>query len=188
MKSDMPGKFAENPYYVEYETLLKRLHELNATGAGDSEEADLLRDEMDRPYSELSYEEVERLRGLSADLHMLDDSELYEPLQPGEDPVERSPERLMERFRDAWTQGDAETALTVMRLGPLPLDQAQIAYLRAEAYEQLGHPDTALFFAQYAAQLAPEDGLYPLKVLRLLSASGRSAEARAPTPEHATPT
>src|SRR4051794_3415239 len=106
----MPGRFAENHYYVEYEALLKRLHELNATGRGETEEADLLRDEMDRPYGELDAEEIERLRGLSADLQMLQDDEIFEPLEPGEDAAERTPEQLRQWLQAARDSGDLETA------------------------------------------------------------------------------
>jgi hypothetical protein len=183
----MTSMFAANPNYLEYEDLLKELHRLIAEGKGDSDEADNVREIMEWPERKLTREELDRLEGLSADLYMLQDNEVFEPLEPGEDPAERTPDRLMQRLRDAWAQADAETSLAVMRLGPLPLAQAQIAYLRAEAYEQLGHPDTALLFANYAVQLAPQNEIYKLRALRLLSASGRPTEVDAPAGEYATP-
>jgi len=180
----MPGRFAENHYYVEYEALLKRLHELNATGRGETEEADLLRDEMDRPYGELDAEEIERLRGLSADLQMLQDDEIFEPLEPGEDAAERTPEQLRQWLQAARDSGDLETALAVMRKGPLPIARDQIAYLRASLYASLGHPATALLFMRYAAQLAPQNETYELMLLRILMQAGREEEARSRAVTH----
>ena len=72
----MSARFVDNPYYVEYESLLKRLHKLNADGQGDGEEARILREEMDRPLQELTPEEIERLNNLSSDLYMLQDKEV----------------------------------------------------------------------------------------------------------------
>jgi tetratricopeptide (TPR) repeat protein len=172
----MQGTFADNPYYVEYEALLKRLHRMIAEGRGDSDEADALRDEMDRPERQLSYEEMERLGGLSADLYMLQDDEVYEPLEPGEDPADRAPERLRERVTEAWERGDAEDALALLRKGSVGFSQDQLAYIRARAYEKLGHLDTALLFMRYAEERCPEDNGYRWGILHLLNRLEQSEE------------
>jgi DNA-binding NarL/FixJ family response regulator len=52
------ASFDDNPHYVRYVELLKRLHELVRTGEGDSADADDLREQMDAPWSHLSEEEI----------------------------------------------------------------------------------------------------------------------------------
>src|SRR5262245_18001598 len=117
----MTRTFTDNPNYLEYERLLKELHHLIRDGQGDSDEADKIRDSMDWPERKLTREEHDRLKGLSADLYMLQDDEVFEPLQAGEDTAEPAPERLMERHRAAWARVDAAASLCIMRLGALPL-------------------------------------------------------------------
>jgi DNA-binding NarL/FixJ family response regulator len=52
------ASFDQNPHYVRYVQLLKRLHETVLAGEGESVEADELREQMDAPWSHLSEEEV----------------------------------------------------------------------------------------------------------------------------------
>lgn len=52
------ASFDQNPHYVRYVQLLKRLHEMVLAGKGESIEADELREQMDTPWSHLSEEEV----------------------------------------------------------------------------------------------------------------------------------
>src|SRR4051794_25408915 len=66
-------RFMDNPEYVKYVGLLKQLHRMIATGKGDSDEADALRDEMDGPWSALSADEIARINRLGADLYTLDE-------------------------------------------------------------------------------------------------------------------
>jgi hypothetical protein len=169
----MTGKFSDNPYYVEYETLLKKLHRLMAEGKGDSEEADAVRDEMDRPERELNREELARLNGLSADLYMLQDDEMFEP----PDPDEGTPELLDARLDAAWHGQDWEKVLELLRRGPTFLSKDRIAHMRARAYRELGHPDTALLFMEYAAGLNPHEPLYKSQLIEQSGQLGRREEA-----------
>src|SRR5438105_4980179 len=103
-------KFSDNPYYVEYEDLLKKLHRLIAEGKGASEEADTVRDEMDRPERELSSEELARLNGLSADLYMLQGDEIFET--SGTDTA--TPELLASHLDAAWHEQDWQRVLELL--------------------------------------------------------------------------
>lgn len=164
----MQGKFADNPYYLEYEASLKKLHQMLGRGEGDSDEADALRDEMDRSARELSHEEMKRLKGLSADLYMLQDDEIYAPIEPGEDRSARDVEHLQAAVTEAWARRDVVATLELLRKGPTRLTPDQLAYIRARAYEELGHLDTALLFMFYAAERNPEDSNYKWMFLNLL--------------------
>jgi len=58
--------------YEQYEKLLRELHELIAQGKGETDEADEIRDRMDRPWHALTLEEQERLSQLSEELYEQD--------------------------------------------------------------------------------------------------------------------
>jgi hypothetical protein len=53
---------------ILFESLLRRLHALIAAGAGDSDEADALRDAMEAPWHAMGDEGRERMDELSARL------------------------------------------------------------------------------------------------------------------------
>lgn len=157
----MKPVFADNPHYVEYETRLKELHHLIAEGKGDSDEADEVRDAMDLPYRHLTREEVDRLRGLSADLYMLADDEIFERF-------DGTQEELRAAIQDAWKKQEWENLLKLLRKGPNYLSREGLASLRATAYQGLGHLDTALAFEEYAARLNPQDADRKILILDLL--------------------
>jgi hypothetical protein len=52
------ASFDQNPQYVRYLQLLKRLHELIQFGEGESAEADDLREQMDARWLHLSEDEI----------------------------------------------------------------------------------------------------------------------------------
>jgi tetratricopeptide (TPR) repeat protein len=168
----MKAMFADNPHYVEYETRLKELHDLIGEGKGDSDEADEVRDAMDLPYRQLTREEVDRLRGLSADLYMLQDDEIFQRF-------DGTQEELRAALQDAWKKQDWERLLGLLRKGPDSLSREGLASLRATAYQGLGHLDTALMFEEYAAQLNPQDTDRKVLILDLLYRLNRREEATA---------
>lgn len=142
----MTAKFSDNPYYLEYEALLKQLHELMAAGKSDSNEAETIRDKMDSPWLNLSREEIQRLNGLSADLYMLQDDEVFEK-------YDGTQEQLRSDLGTAWERRDWARVLALLRKGPAHISPQGLASLRAQAYKALGHDDTARMFEDYAAQL-----------------------------------
>lgn len=162
--------FADNPAYLAYEKGLKQLHQLIAADKGDTDEADVLRDEMDQPYRDLSSEERARLSGTSADLYMLSGDEIYEP-------SDMTQEELRQTIKDEWTRRNWDRVLGLLRKGPGFLTQDQIASQRACAYRALGHLDTALLFQKHAAELNPQEVGHKLILLHSLSRMNRSEEA-----------
>jgi len=166
------NKFADNPDYVLYEKLLIEVHRLIAAGKGNDDEADAVRDKMDAPEQKLSREESDRMGGLSADLYMLQNDEVYEP-------YEGTPEELRSRLNDAWDRGQYEAVLALLRKGTPFLTPARVAYLRGRCYAALGHLDTALLFLRYAAERDPERATYQVAVLDLLLKLHRADDALA---------
>lgn len=163
-------KFADNPHYVQYERLLDKLSRLMAEGKGDTNEADTVRDEMDAPWYKLSQEETDRLRGVSADLYMLQNKEVYEP-------YEGMREDLIAALSEALGRLDYEVILSLLRKGTPFLRPAQVAALRGRCYAMLGHLDAALLFMRYAAEKEPEQVAHRLYILGLLVQLNRNHEA-----------
>lgn len=142
------NKLAENPEYIAYEKLLIELHRLIADGKGDDEEAEAVRDAMDTPWYRLSREEDDRMSGLSADLYMLQDDEVYEK-------SDWTQEQIRVILNSAWELDDYELVLRVLRKGTPFLTPDRVAFLRGRCYAALGHLDTALLFMRYAAARDP---------------------------------
>jgi tetratricopeptide (TPR) repeat protein len=167
----MRGRFADNPAYVEYERLLKELHALIAAGDGQGPKAEAIRDAMDAPSSHLNRAEIIRLKGLSADLYMLQGKEV---LSAGRRLGLHELESELSHFRQ-WNSWDAVLGLLRQRSSDVP--DALVAVTRARAYAELGHADTALLFLDYAFNANPEDPDYRALRLMLLLDAGRHDEA-----------
>jgi hypothetical protein len=60
-------------HYLRYQQMLVRLHILIALGQGDSEDAIVLRQEMEIPEKYLSDQEIDTLNALSGDLYLIHD-------------------------------------------------------------------------------------------------------------------
>jgi len=110
-----------------------------------------------------------RSNGLSADLYMLQDNEVYEP-------YEGTQEELGAALVTALKGHDYETILSLLRKGPRFLIPAQVAALRGRCYTTLGHLETGLLFMRYAAEREPEQAAHSLYILMLLVRLGRSQE------------
>ncbi len=165
-------RYSQSPYFRLYEAQLRQLHDLVAAGLGDSPEAEALREEMEAPERMLGAAELEHLNGLSADLYSLTDDEIYEP-----EPVCRTADELRAAIQVAWANRDWPRLLKLLREGQSGLSPDQVAFLRAQAYDALGHPETALLFQQKAAQLNPDYHVYHYLVIDYLLRLGRLGEA-----------
>jgi hypothetical protein len=149
----MAGRFAANPDYIGYEQCLVRLQELTAAGLDESAAAATVRDTMDGHWLALDGDERRRLSGLSADLYMLSDDEVFERAEL----ADRGADTLGLSLLAARAGGDWETLLALLRKGPTFLSKREIASFREEAYDELGHPEVARLFARHAAKLSAEE-------------------------------
>ncbi len=167
------SKFAENPVYVKHEELLRNLHALIASGRADSTEADAIRDEMDDTCLALSQEERDRLGGLSADLYMLTDEEIYERRPP----ELSSDEALRREAERAYRANDWETLLRLMRYGMPWFPPHRVAFFRARQYDKLRHLATATLFYKKAVEVAPDYAPYQVVLLSALERLGDNGPA-----------
>jgi hypothetical protein len=133
-------------------------------GKGETEEAEALREESLHPWTKLNEQEMDRVNGLSADLYMLENNEIYERVKP----EERSRERLGPRLQAAWDRQDWDEVLAWLRTGPDFLNQDLIAYLRGRCWQEMGHHDVALLFFEYAAKRDPQNVNYQMMVIEEL--------------------
>jgi tetratricopeptide (TPR) repeat protein len=169
--------FALNPHFVRYEQLLLQLHDLIAAGEGNSDAADLIRDEMEGPERHLSRAEMDLLDGLSADLYMLSGQEIFEPLELGQ-----TQQSLQAALRRVWQIQDMEALLRLLRKGPSNLTAEEMASLRSYAYEQIGVLESAVRFKRMAVPLAPSPARtieHQVTLLPLLYELGHIDEAEA---------
>ena len=166
----MNGLFTDNPYFNEYETRLRQLHRLIAEGKGNTEEADEVRDAMDTPWLHLTEAEVARLDGLSADLYMLQNREVFEPSDG------RSKIQIGQAIYAAVKQEKWKEALVLMRK-PNSIPRAKVATYRVAAYEALGQTDAALMFLRYLITLDPSHPVLKAVELSLLKRTHRLEEA-----------
>ena len=69
MNADFDNDVALRTALHEYARLLAQLHALMAQGKDESAEADSIREQMERPWQQMTKQEQEWMRGLSADLY-----------------------------------------------------------------------------------------------------------------------
>ncbi len=165
----MNGLFTENSCYVEHEALLMQLHHLIANGLGDTEEADAVRDRMEPSWYRLKPEEKLRIEGLSADLYMLQDAEIFQP-SDGRTKIQIGQAVYAAMEHERWAD-----ALVLLRQ-PNLLPREQVAAYRAAAYQGLGHLETALLFLRYVIQLDPTPPFLRVLELDLLARCRRDTE------------
>lgn len=130
---------------------VRELFALGVQGRNNSPEADAVRDRLEILWSRLSESERQRVERLSADLDSL------ETPPPG--PAVVSPagmQKLAEVF--ALNQmGAPDRALDLLFEHRASMPLGTLSYVRALCRTILGDLDSALLFAEHAAQLLPND-------------------------------
>jgi len=163
-----------NTHYREYVRLLKRLHELIASGQGESDAANAIRDELDQRVGYLNQCEYRRAEGLCEDLYTLVEDE--PPPVSAMSVKPRSREQIASDLNVHWGR-DWDRVLELLREGAhtIPLDVA--SYARGRCWAELGDPNTALLFLARASQLNPTNANYAVLVMNTLTELERFDEA-----------
>jgi len=145
-------RFFDNPHFRAYARLLHQLHQLIRAGADETAEGEALRERMDEPANFLDQEEIECLRGISADFYTLSEP----PWQ-----VQPSPSELWEELQaaiDARDRGDFVRALEIVRKHQRYRDTAEMSALRGSIWLQAGESEIAVDFFRRAKELNQQDG------------------------------
>src|SRR5689334_17353563 len=111
------------PAYSRYEALLKRLHDLNLEGKLDSPEADLAREDMEEPWSQLSAADKAQLAGLSSDLYSFSGEEVVRASD-----VDKAV--LLERARTSYENRSWSGLLEALRFTHQYFPAEVVAYMR----------------------------------------------------------
>jgi hypothetical protein len=138
--------------FRDYVQLLLQLHNEMSTGDPDGERADEIRDEMDRPWSEMTEAEHGLVNGLSADLYTIGTNRPKPERQP--------PQDVLERFKEAIEALNWPVVLELTREHEQGFDAAQVAEMRGVAWMHLGVPQVALQFFEERMRLGPRKTRY----------------------------
>ena len=150
------GNVKQDSHYRHYVELLIELHKLMRDGRSETNEADEIRDQMDEPWYGMEPAEVERSKGISADLASLEpDSPYAHPVTGGI----RSAQ-VAQTINAARASSEYEGILQTLRDRSESVSADRAAFLRGWCYEHLGEPEVAELFYQHAAKLDRENDLY----------------------------
>lgn len=125
---------------------LLRLQALRGEGGSESAEANAIRVAMERPWDLLTDEEMNRIDGISADLYMLTDEEVFVCV-PEE---QRELDWLGPRLEQARLEENHWLRLELLRHGPAFIPPAWLAFFRASSYRAVGLPQVAVLFLEHA--------------------------------------
>lgn len=131
---------------------------------GDEDAADELLADLEPHLRRLNWAQNEWLRGLSGDLHMLNDEEtsVDNPYADGE---------YWTFMAEAWVnlENDPDKFLTLLRFRQDRFLSAGVAYARGRAYGILGFPNVGASFMRRASELDPQQPYYQMALLTLLN-------------------
>ena len=148
-----------------YSILLLKLNELIENGAGDSDEADAIRDEMSGYWNSLTEEERQRMRWLSEDLADLE--------KGGPAIIHTSPDAIR-KWKEALNlalaqkeQGRHDDLLAVLRSpAKTELPPSELLFLQARAWDDAGFPEVAIQFLKAAERQDPTTSIHVLNKLQ----------------------
>ena len=156
-----------------YAKALIALDRLMRSGREDSDAADALRDQMDRPWSTLSVGERTLARVLSTDLYDLDEPAPDHLPQPQSDQDREALRELINLAQNKNWEHFLEKIRSVQQFIP----PAFAAYLRGRAWYELGDADIAWLFLDRACQLDPKNMNFRYFALDVLSRCSHTAGA-----------
>lgn len=140
-------RFFDKPHFVGCVYLLRQLHQLIGEGVDETAEGEEWRERMDEPARDLSQEEIDCLRGISADFYTLSDP----PWQVQSSPPAASQQwKEMQKAREA---RDFVRALDLLRKNQAYHDAATVAYERGNIWTKAGEKEIAAEFFQRAKEL-----------------------------------
>jgi len=150
--------------------LLLKLHALMRDGRGETEEADKIREASEGPWWQMTEEEKQRLRYLSADLTTLEpDSDAHHPESGGilSDGARRELDALLLRV-------DWEAVLQYLRDHSDQVAADFAAYYRGRCWDELGEHEAAIEFLRFASA---KSDVYAFSLISPLLSADRVGEA-----------
>lgn len=167
----MTVQYANNSGFFEAIALLVDLQ--FAICEDDESRANTLRDALDVPLGKLSWGANEWLRGLSGDLDMLCDQEVFEPSELTQAEHQQDLGNALQNF-----DSEPEAVLALLRKEQNTLSPDVIAYYRGRAYSLLGLHSVATLFLRLAIELNPERIEYKVILMGNFQSAGDLDQAR----------
>jgi tetratricopeptide (TPR) repeat protein len=155
---------------LRFADCLLRLHRQIADGQGDSDAADILRDQLDVLSGELSESDDSLLRGLSADLYTLGQTLAASP------PVDVG---LIAQFQHFEAAEDWPALLASLRTAQSQIAVHYAQFMRGVCWAQLGQLDVGIAFLRDASRLAPTESTVKTWLLAVMMQANRTADALA---------
>ena len=146
---------------LEYARHLRALHELDLQGKHNSDEADVIRDQMDAPWYAMTSQEHERMGGLSEDLYAL--AEGGPPCIAMSEQQIQAWKKDLEECKERYLKGEIDGWLAFLRKSrpnnfppPDGIPLSVIRFFQAQCWEKLNDFKTAAFFRKDAENLVIE--------------------------------
>lgn len=137
-----------------YERGILELHALLATGRGEAPEADALRDSLARFWHSLPDDQRDLYDGLTADLYMVSQNEVF---LPSSQTSETSIPSLRRMVAQAFEGKDFTRCLQLLRSRAGIIPPYKAAFVRGRCCQHLGLHHFAWTFLNHAAQLDPDN-------------------------------
>jgi hypothetical protein len=146
---------------LESARLLRELHAIFCRGEEESKEADLIRDDMERPWYAMTPSEQERMGGLSQDLYAL--AEGGPPQVPMDERQIQEWRKELDEQRQKYQQGDIDGWLAFWRKprprnfpAPEGISTSIVHFFQAHCWDKLKDYETAALFRKAAENLVME--------------------------------
>jgi tetratricopeptide (TPR) repeat protein len=142
---------------------LLSLHQLRIEGKHDSDEADLIREQSEKSWNEMSDLEQELFRGISEDLYSISD-----PV-PELQPINPQVQKNLTPLRQAFENGDWQKILELLRRWKNYIPLSKLSIFRSIIWREWREPKIALEFARHASFLEPDNQDFKSQWLNLLA-------------------
>ena len=133
-------------FYTNYVDNIIKLMELIGKNLGDTDQADVIRDEIESLYTGLTEKQKKYTEHLTGDLYSIYDRGMYFKVPDGKK------QEYKDRFVQAEKENDWFNGLEILRYS-LDYPDRYIALYRSKAWKGLGCPQVTLKFEQYAEKL-----------------------------------
>ena len=165
----MPQPLPLSPAYREVVQGLLRMHRYTLDGQDESEDADVLRESMNEPWSRLTPAERDRVAGLSKDLYTITDSA---PAAP--EPMNPQAQTKLGEVYEARERGEWDRALELLRRWGKYAPPPHVAYQRARIWQGAGDQEIAVLFFEQASKLDPKNEEFQAMHLSALNETDNS--------------
>jgi tetratricopeptide (TPR) repeat protein len=168
-----------NHLRAEADRLTYKLAALIESGADDSEEVEIVREQLHSIWMQLSPNEQKSLQRFSAELEMIFGGEVARPSSSRKSHSAPTQMELFAEIKKSMSQEKWDKVLDLIREHPATFPSDMTAFLRATAYLSMGRYDNAIAFSSYALKTLPFSPPHLILLLEALASAGYTDELNA---------